>query len=78
LLEYRENKTSIRSTLLDMLDQSGITLNNPNTPQNDLTSSSGLMLEHFRLAYIKNNRQGEPKLQLSHYIELVEQVGRLT
>jgi len=51
LLEYRENKTSIRSTLHGMLDQSGITL---------------------------NHQQGEPELQLSHYIELVEQVGRLT
>jgi hypothetical protein len=71
--------TSLKSTLEQMLAQDGKNIRDLNNDKSDSFSPRGLIIRHFQSqnngGYQINN---PPILKLSHYIEIVEQVGRLT
>jgi hypothetical protein len=66
-------------TLKQMLDQNGKKLPDTFNDNSDSSSPKGLIISHFQNSnggsYQINN---PPTLKLSHYVDIVEQVGRLT
>jgi hypothetical protein len=77
--EKKLKTSTLKLTLEQMLNQNGKKLPDTYNDNSDSSSPKGLMISHFQSSnggsYQSNN---PPTLKLSHYVDIVEQVGRLT
>ncbi len=71
-------KDAIDSVVSDMLTLHGQKRVDMNYEKFDQSSPNGLLLCHFMGVHSQFEIQNSPILKLNHYIDIVEQVGRLT